>query len=1068
VAYTLDLLNGTLLPGNYQTTSCNITLAEPANSIAIPQLNELVVLCDNEIALVNLTTNQFIASVPVGISPTAAVFDGDNGDIYVTNFASGTVTVIAGSNNSVLKTILVTGGPIGICYDSASKNLYVADYNFNRVSVISTVSNTVSATIQTGRGPERATYDPANGEIYVTNYLSENVTVISGSTSTFLTSISVEGFPWGSAYDPANGDIYVGDAGTKNISVISGSNNTVIDTIPLEGQPISIAYDSGNGDFYVAEFDLGKVCILSGTNYSVVTTVSVGSQPGGVDYDPANGNLYVTNWLDNNVSVISDSSNLVTDIITLEYGPTGIGYNSANGDLYVADTNTSMVQVVSGSGSTVMRTIPLGHYLGPVAIACDSSNGDVYAANSYSGNVSVIRSSTNTVIKNVSVGTGPVSLQYVPATGDIYVVNVGSDNLTVISGGNNSVAGAIPVQSSPDGIAYDEVNGNIYVSEYGSSNVTVINATGNNTVSNIHLDGLPVGLSYDRGNGYLYAAVSNSISVIDPANNRVIANLSLGTTPDGLVTDSANGYVYAANPGYNNITVISGTSVLGSISVGLTPTQIAFDPDNGYLYVTNSGGNSISIVSTSISDPPLVSVTVVPSARTLPQGASAPFAAVPMCTGAGCPSGIAYSWSLTNNFDGLLSSITGPSIVFTALDIPGNVSLFVNATLDGLTVMSAPVTIEITSTGTSLVSVAMNPATADVSVGGSQIFAAVPTCSLGSCPASIAYSWSLTSGLGSLNSSSGTLVSFQAGGLSGSVTLFLNASLNGTTRQSVPAQITISSVLSYVGSSPSVAHLTEGQSRIFNATPTCTGGPCLGSISYQWSINNALGELNSTTGTSVELTAGTAAGTLSLFVNATQDGTTVHGSPSTVTIVPMPGAVLVGLTLSNTTTTLSPGQTKTYSATPSCLPSPCPSVGISYSWTLSYALGSLSSTVGPSTTFTAGSTGGVLTLIAAATLNGTSLRAYATIHITTSSTNNPTFLGLPGYDGYILLAAIVVVVVVAALWIIRSVRGKEEEESEGKDTRTAPPLADEKGDKVDAPPKQADDALTSPPEKTKP
>ena len=130
VKYTLDLLNNTLINGNFVITSN--------------------------------------ATEPWGIA-----YDPSNGYIYVADTGSNTVSVIDGANNTVIATIPVGRGPSGVVYDPSNGYIYVTNYFSDSVSVIN--GKTVIATIPVGSRPAGVVYDPSNGYIYVANAVSGTV-----------------------------------------------------------------------------------------------------------------------------------------------------------------------------------------------------------------------------------------------------------------------------------------------------------------------------------------------------------------------------------------------------------------------------------------------------------------------------------------------------------------------------------------------------------------------------------------------------------------------------------------------------------------------------------------------------------------------------------------------------------------------------------------------------------------------------------------------------------------------------------------------------------------------------
>jgi PKD repeat protein len=90
-----------------------------------------------------------------------------------------------------------------------------------------------------------------------------------------------------------------------------------------------------------------------------------------------------------------------------------------------------------------------------------------------------------------------------------------------------------------------------------------------------------------------------------------------------------------------------------------------------------------------------------------------------------------------------------------------------------------------------LSSVSVSPSPSVLVTGEKGFFSATPACTGGACPAGISYSWNLTNGLGALAPSTTSTVTLTAGNTPGSVTLFVNATLGGTTVESAAVHITI-------------------------------------------------------------------------------------------------------------------------------------------------------------------------------------------------------------------------------------------------------------------------------------
>lgn len=109
------------------------------------------------------------------------------------------------------------------------------------------------------------------------------------------------------------------------------------------------------------------------------------------------------------------------------------------------------------------------------------------------------------------------------------------------------------------------------------------------------------------------------------------------------------------------------------------------------------------------------------------------------------------------------------------------VRVYVNDTASHSATAIASLTVSPSSTAT-LASVAISPTGANISTGASQAFTATPICTGGPCPAGLAYTWTLSSSLGSLNSMTGLSTTFTAGSSPGTETLTVTASLNGVSK----------------------------------------------------------------------------------------------------------------------------------------------------------------------------------------------------------------------------------------------------------------------------------------------
>jgi hypothetical protein len=130
-----------------------------------------------------------------------------------------------------------------------------------------------------------------------------------------------------------------------------------------------------------------------------------------------------------------------------------------------------------------------------------------------------------------------------------------------------------------------------------------------------------------------------------------------------------------------------------------------------------------------------------------------------------------------------------------------------------------------------LTSVAVAPAHVSLPEDGYHSFQATPSCALGPCPSGVAYYWTLSSNLGHLNASLGSNVTVTVGSSPGIVELYLNGTLNGTTKASNPVPITILPPVLAVTSFTASPNPTEAQ-ELTSFSAAVTGGTAPYSFAY--------------------------------------------------------------------------------------------------------------------------------------------------------------------------------------------------------------------------------------------
>ena len=131
---------------------------------------------DNDsVSVFNVTDDQNtkVAEINVGKEPWCVAITPDDEKVYVTNMASGTVSVISTISKEVIHTIKVGTEPFGCALTPDGRKLYVANQSSDTVSVIDTRRDRVIETIgHVGIKPHGIAITRRRRQVLVTQFLA--------------------------------------------------------------------------------------------------------------------------------------------------------------------------------------------------------------------------------------------------------------------------------------------------------------------------------------------------------------------------------------------------------------------------------------------------------------------------------------------------------------------------------------------------------------------------------------------------------------------------------------------------------------------------------------------------------------------------------------------------------------------------------------------------------------------------------------------------------------------------------------------------------------------------------
>ena len=601
-------------------------------------------------------------------NPSSVVVDAA-GNVFITNSGDNSIIVVPKTTGTIFGQAVTANIPVklaaatGLEYPNdlafESGNLYVSNFNNGTVSVIPATSGVVfgqevtantAATLNAATGisnPIGIAFDAGN--LFVTNH--NQVTVVPATTSTIFgqqftadtaATLSVAVDPsFGLAFD-GSGDLYYA-SGNGIVVIPSATTTSVFGQVVVPNTDNELSGAGGSGVTGLAFDAAGDLFWASGNGLGVdpaSTTTSVFGQtvtpnspvglsatglddlnnPQDISFDDA-GNLYVGNFNGEVVTVLPISTKTLfgqqfTADVAAPLGVSddvnqaqGLAFDSA-GDLFIANYGNETITVIAKSSTTIFGqsftagvpttlTVATSDLLSePTALAFDTA-GDLFISNNGNNSITVIPAATETIfgqaftVDTAATLTAAQGIDHstgiaFDSNGDLFIAN--ADNyVTVIPATTGSIFGqpiTTPdamvglnvtdgVLNNPGEMAFDS-EGNLFVANTGNSTVTVIPAATGTLFGQSMTANTPVSLNAATGVGYPTGLA------VDAAGNLYLTD---GTTWAISVIARASATLYGQSVTVDVPTTLSAFSSL------VAPRGLALD-GNGDLYESDLGGVS--------------------------------------------------------------------------------------------------------------------------------------------------------------------------------------------------------------------------------------------------------------------------------------------------------------------------------------------------------------------------------------------------------------------------------------------------------------------------------------------
>lgn len=202
---------------------------------------------------IDVATLKIDQVIPVGAVPKYVAVTPDDSRVLVTNWCSGTMSVIDTRTARLAATIPLGGAfPRGVAVTANSRTAFVALMGSHRIVRVDLATKRVSTFAHTGNGPRHIVISPDGRYLFVTNNNSGTVSKVDASTGTVLKTVSTGSKPRSMAISRDGRAVYIVNYESSTVSKLRTADLTQIARAATDLHPIGIVYEPTTGSVWVA------------------------------------------------------------------------------------------------------------------------------------------------------------------------------------------------------------------------------------------------------------------------------------------------------------------------------------------------------------------------------------------------------------------------------------------------------------------------------------------------------------------------------------------------------------------------------------------------------------------------------------------------------------------------------------------------------------------------------------------------------------------------------------------------------------------------------------------------
>lgn len=300
------------------------------NGLAVDPVTHRVYITsrDNDrLLMLDGFTYRVLGQAAVGDSPWGVAVDSANKRVYVADFASGDLRILAADTLAPIAAVPlafngVTAQPTTVATSHSLGLVFVADHRANKLYVVNGLTGAVTVQATNGAGAWGVAYNPQLHRAYVSHRDSGSVTTMAGAAGwaqmpgQTIWPCGAGGQPYSLAANVFKQLLYIACAPNRNVNTVKVYEMTADGLAYRASVSVGnggddggggIAVNTQTGNVFFTNSTSNTVSVINSTTHQVIATLSAGSIPFGAAADPVTGKVFVGNKGSNNLAVLDDT-----------------------------------------------------------------------------------------------------------------------------------------------------------------------------------------------------------------------------------------------------------------------------------------------------------------------------------------------------------------------------------------------------------------------------------------------------------------------------------------------------------------------------------------------------------------------------------------------------------------------------------------------------------------------------------------------------------------------------------------------------------------------------------------